>query len=197
MEQCYIFISTTIIFVCKETCRFVFKRFCDNITSEHEPVIVETHVHLPRDPCIIEYVYSFKHRKFRVLLNCNVTNFANFAEELLRTPVPLVPNRAIMTPSESVDIQRFNEFLGPTCDFHRSISGTVVRPSVIISTITDDDDERTSYPIMDTRGIVHCARQCLADSSTLWVRDCLPRRGDPFLCCNEQDERTTFPHGGR
>ena len=43
----------------------------------------------------------------------------------MKTKLPVIPNRAIASKSSNnvIDIERFNEYLGPTCDCHCSFVG--------------------------------------------------------------------------
>ena len=71
-----------------------------------------------------EVCYKFRNRTYRVIIDTDRTNVDTFITSLTKMKLPFIPNRAITSKSRDMNIEKFNEFLGPTCDFHSCFVGT-------------------------------------------------------------------------
>ena len=75
-----------------------------------------------------EYVYKFKNRTYNVILDTEKTSFEKFEREMKILKEPIIPNRALA--SKRIDVDMFNRYMGPLCDFHSKCNGVYVPYSV-------------------------------------------------------------------
>lgn len=152
MQRCSIVTSSYIKFIVKE-----FLERVDTCCHSHGQLkILEIRIH--SDPCV-EYTYQFKYRKYKVLIDSTITTFDDFTDVLLLRQLPVIPNRVIMSPTNSANIERINEFLGPTCDFYSGIPGTIIDLSIICP-------EYALQEVMDTYGNVYTVENFCRHAST-------------------------------
>ena len=118
----------TIVHVCIAFCRYSLK--CLQTTTNDSVVLVSRKRCLLGPSYIEQYDYMFRHKTYSVLLNTNETSFKQFVGMfvLKQHTLPLLPNRAIQ--SCSIDIYKFNRFLGPFCDFYVQFVGVYVPKSI-------------------------------------------------------------------
>jgi hypothetical protein len=79
----------------------------------------------------------------------NRVSFASFTVVLKDHKVPYLINRGLS--SSVIDIDKWNSFIGPLGDFHRSIEGVYV-PDSICYFKSKEDFTGKSYSIYDTYG---------------------------------------------
>ena len=75
-----------------------------------------------------EYVYKFKNRTYNVILDTEKTSFEKFEQDMKILKEPIIPNRALA--SKRIDVEMFNRYMGPLCDFHSKCDGVYVPYSV-------------------------------------------------------------------
>ena len=116
-----------------------------------------------------EYIFHYKNRTYRVILDTDITTFDTFEQQLMRSKLPCIPNRGLM--SESINIDKFNSFMGPCCDFYKSCDGVLSPYS--IDFFIDSSIECENKYVYDTRGV------CLFFNSMektnfykSWICDC-------------------------
>lgn len=129
-----------------------------------------------------EYTYTFGMRIYTVVLDTAKTDFKKFSDALLllkeKDGLPTIPNRAVAS-SPTFDMDKFNRFLGPDCDFHRRFKGTNIPENMFFFM---KDDVRTtnenSVTLVDTTGRMFFFDQNSRVSDVLkgvWQKDCFPK----------------------
>ena len=103
----------------------------------------------PVDLC--KYTYKWHNQTYSVILNTKLTSFDSFASNLLTRKIPFIVNRGLW--SKLIDIDRWNLFIGPFGDFHRSIKGIYI-PFCINYFSSSNGRDHTRYYIYDTYGNV-------------------------------------------
>ena len=89
-----------------------------------------------------EYTFNYKNKTYKVILDLNLTSFVKFQEYVTRSKLPRIPNRGLM--SEHVNIDKFNLFMGPCCDFYRSFYGVLLPYSIDFFMNSSIDCEKIS-----------------------------------------------------
>ena len=106
-----------------------------------------------------EYVYKFKNRTYSVILDIEKTSFEKFKREMKILKEPIIPNRALA--SKRIDVEMFNRYMGPLCDFHSKCDGVYVPYSIdkflkhahfekneLLSTIIDTNGSKKYFDLM-------------------------------------------------
>ena len=117
-----------------------------------------------------EYTFNYKNKKYKVILDLDVTSFVKFEEYITRSNLPRIPNRGLM--SEHVDIDKFNCFMGPCCDFYKYFRGVLLPYSVDFFMNPSIDFEKIKIDVYDTNcNIVSFKRMERIDFN--WICDCI------------------------
>jgi hypothetical protein len=132
-----------------------------------------------------EVCYKFRNRTYKVIIDLNRTNIDTFKQKLMKTKLPLIPNRAIAFKScdDVIDIEMFNEYLGPTCDFYSSFVG-IYTPYTVDYFFKNSQNLHETITIIDTLGLnVICTKMSSIKKNFKWYNDCTIHR---FIENNKQ-----------
>ena len=121
----------------------------------------------PMNFCRFDFDYGFK--SYSVILDTEKTSFHQFERYILSSKAPLIPNRAIM--STTIDISKFNQFLGPLCDFYINYPGALKPYSIDFFRNMNKTVPRLQYSLHDTQ-FIEQVFECMSRSyNTKWKSD--------------------------
>jgi hypothetical protein len=158
-----------------QTCMIFFNASCKYVLSflRKDPtrIIVErvTKPMLgPMNFCRYDFCYKFKN--YSVVLDTERTSFRQFKRYIMNSKLPSIPNRAIM--SESIDVKKFNQFLGPLCDFYTFFEGALRPYSIDFFGTKNSNGPCVEYSVYDTRYIKQTFECMNSAYRNLWTKDC-------------------------
>ena len=100
----------------------------DCFTYPNEIKILSTTYALLGPTNICKYKYSYYNRIYTVILDHDIINFSTFKSYIQNSTLPKIPNRAVM--SNHINIELFNEFQGPCCNFYFNCRGVIIPYSI-------------------------------------------------------------------
>jgi len=158
-----------------QTCMIFFNASCKYALSflrkDPTKIIVEriTKPMLgPMNFCRYDFCYRFKN--YSVVLDTERTSFRQFKRYIMNSKLPCIPNRAIM--SESIDVKKFNQFLGPLCDFYTLFEGALRPYSIDFFGTKNSNGPCAEYSVYDTRYIKQTFECMNSAYRNLWTKDC-------------------------
>lgn len=119
------------------------------------------------------YTFMYKERIYEVILDNENTSFQTFTDALSNVRLPTIPNRAIACEFDVIDIELFNKYLGPTCDFYVGING-VYKPN--LNYFGKESSHVGHFSLLDTRNKKYLfvnVNSPVPDSQE-WSPDCVP-----------------------
>ena len=117
-----------------------------------------------------EYTFNYKNKKYKVILDTDVTSFVKFKEYVTQSNLPRIPNRGLM--SEHVNIDKFNCFMGPFCDFYKRFCGVLLPYSIDFFMDSSIDCEKIDIHVYDTNcNKISFKRMEKTDFN--WICDCI------------------------
>lgn len=156
----------------KHGCNEIFYSFSKlkdySLIRIHRPVLGPTN--------LVEHVYFHSQRTYSVIIDTDIACFDDFVEHMCVQPPNkvLVPNRAVLSPNDSVNVSRFNSFLGPMCDFHAPFFATYVPATAGFFATDPTVGYGGTLDLIDSRG--EKVRYANDDNRTTlmlaWPRDC-------------------------
>ena len=163
----------TVLHTCIAFCRYSWKWINSSTNDTNCLVLVNKKQCLLGPSYIEQYDYTFRHKTYSVLLNTDETSFKKFVGMfvLKQHTLPLVPNRAIQ--SCSIDIYKFNRFLGPFCDFYVQFVGVYIPKSInfFVTECTDKYRQKQTHHVTDTTR--HCHTFDTHEHILVWKKDCM------------------------
>ena len=120
-----------------------------------------------------EVCYKFRNRTYRVIIDTDRTNVDTFITSLTKMKLPFIPNRAISSKCIDIDIEKFNEYLGPTCDFHLSFIGIYIPYTIDYFLLpVQSKTEKNSLIMIDTFGCHITYTRMSSLRTNKWCHDC-------------------------
>jgi len=162
----------TVLHTCIAFCRYSWKWINSSTNDTNCLVLVNKKQCLLGPSYIEQYDYTFRHKSYSVLLNTDETTFTTFVSMfvLKQHTVPCIPNRAIQ--SYSIDIYKFNRFLGPFCDFYAQFTGVYVPTSINFFVMHGNKyHEQQKHIVVDTTRQWHTYES--HKKLPLWNKDCM------------------------
>ena len=168
------FISTCLYATVIYCYSFIYEWIFENkknvvcIQNIHEPIIGPSNLK--------EICYKFRNRMYKVIIDTEKTNIDTFITNLMSIKLPLIPNRAISSKCIDIDIEKFNEYLGPTCDFHLSFIGIYIPYTIDYFLLPVQSKtsmyEKNSVIMIDTFGCHITYTRMSSLRTKKWCHDC-------------------------
>ena len=117
-----------------------------------------------------KYLYTANKQKYCVVLNTTLTSFKEFKKTLHNIPKLSIPNRAIK--SESIDVEKFNMYNGPLCDFYAAFKGVHVPYSIDFFRSSHIYHSPPLHIVYDMLGNENTFGSMKPIRSNVWLPDC-------------------------